>query len=667
MPSKEVQSADKKPENRKSLLATPRPSHAILPPDGPIPVPARKIKVHVANRHTKTLGVKPAISRIGSCEEPRIHDNIRKDKDPKSFTQNLFDTVASKLLHRANASSCHAPWAPSNETAPLVGSSNLDMNVLEPKIDGEISKKAEKETEKPLTTDTEFTGAAHDYNPTQIDFVPDVASVESKTTSSDIGSVGGMIQGSPSLGKGWESLETSGNDGKSDLAVNIEAEKSTLGIAILPSKVSQPDSLLEGLDVAGTTPLQKTSVSAAGRSEPTTDFPAQSLSHFTSANIIALRELRDVCHASLYEQHWWLKFLGRTDLPQHSSKCSSYGDFLAYSGQSMTYILSNVDALLQSFLHHEDSNACSKTVRPYDFPLIVDLFRKLRRIDMHPQKIFPSLWISVSRLYPVSAATIKRRPLTASDLDSFSFDPQPTSQGRSLNDLEACHVVKIILAALVASVPKWSPMSWIAVRKLHASGQVSPFVDADISRAEQKVIGKLVKTLHAFENEMALGLVIRLTRSIDLRYHLARARALAEDTEKSRRQYPPTFSRVLDYVNADSLKISVADNQGQPSVRCREWIDPEIASITWHPKEWPIIVEWLRAVILKEWDGKARIAKGSAVGGALGLMLHIRKQSNFHLSPCSLGSYENQMSMPPPYALTGTYFTRLSYRNGSMC
>ena len=560
-----------------------------------------------------------------SCEEPKIQDNIRKDKDPKSFTQNLFDTVAMKLLHRANASSSHAPWAPSNEKAPLLGSSNLDTDVFKPKIDGEISEKAEKDIEKPLTTDKESTRAAHDFNATQIDVVPDVTSVGSSTTSSDVVSAGAMIQGSPSFGKGLKSPETSGNNGRAHLGINIEAENPTLGAAILPSKVSQSDSLLQELEIRGTTPLQKTSISAASRSKPTIDLPAQSLSHFTSANIIALREVRDICHAGLFEQHWWLKFLGRTDLPLHSSSCGSYGDFLAYSGQSMTYVLSNVDALLHSFLHHEDSNASSKTVRPYDFPLIVDLFRKLRRIDMHPQKIFPSLWISVGRLYPVSTATMKRRPLAASELDSFSFDLQPTSQGRSLNDLEACHVVKIILAALVASVPKWSPMSWIAVRKLHASGQVSPFVDADISRAEQKVIGKLVKTLHAFENEIALSLVIRLTRSIDLRYHLARARALAEDEEKNRRQYQPTFSQVVHYVDADSLKIRVADNEGQPSVRCGEWVDLEIASVTWHPKEWPIIVEWLRAVILKEWDGKARIAKGSAVGGALGLMLHICK------------------------------------------
>ena len=188
-------------------------------------------------------------------------------------------------------------------------------------------------------------------------------------------------------------------------------------------------------------------------------------------------------------------------------------------------------------------------------------------------------------------------------------------------------MVKIILAALVASVPRCSPMGWIAVRKLHASGQVAPSVDADVSPTEQKLVARLVRTLHAFENEMALSLVVRLTRSIDVRYHLARVRSLAEDAKENRQQVQPIFARVIDYVNADDLRICVVDNGGQLSVKHAEWTDPEIEPITWHPKELPIVVEWLRAIILKEWDGKPRIAKGSAVGGALGLMLRIRKQS----------------------------------------
>ena len=552
---------------------------------------------------------------MASYEAPKSKDNIRKDKDPKSFTQNLFDTVAMKLLHQASASTNQPPWAPLNERAQLVDSSNLYSNVIEPKMPGKPPKSAEQDTEQPLMSDTESTKAAHDYNHTQNKSVPDVASTESTVS----------IQNVTSLGEGLGHSETSGNDRKAHLAVNTEAEGSSLEAATLPSKVTQPDPQLEELDVVRTTPLQKTAVLAASQSKPILGLPAQSLSHFTRANIIALRDAGAACRNDLEEQHCLLKFLGRTDLPKHSSRCGSYGDLLAYSGQSMTHVLSNVDALLQSFLHCDDSNAASKVVRPYEFPLIVELFRMLRRIDMHPQKIFPSLWISASRLYPVSAVTSRRRPLTASDRDLFAFNPPPASQSPSLNSLEACHVVKIILAALVASVPKCSPMSWLAVRKLHASGQVAPWVEIDNSPAEQKMIGKLVKTLHAFENEMALCLVKRLARSIDIRYHRARARVLAEDAEKNRRQFPPTFSRVLDYVNADSLKICVADNEGQASIKCGEWIDPEIESITWHPKEWPIIIEWLRAVILKEWDGKAKVAKGSAVGGALGLMLHIRK------------------------------------------
>ena len=627
-PSKQVRLAGKKLENRKHLHASPRASHATPTPKlasgiGPTSVPERKINVHVANGHTKTLALEPEASKAGSHQRPKNHGSIRKDKDPKSFTQSLFDTVAMKLLHRAESSSSHPPWAPSNQKAQVVDSSNTDSKILEPRIDRTVSTNAEEDVKRSLVPNMGAKGATHGDKPTQNNTKNGVASFGSDAMSSDLASISGAIQVSTSLGESPEIFKPSGNNGEADPTLDIEVKESTLNTATLPSEVQ--DSQLDELDVAGTTALQKTSVSTSTHSRPILDFSAQSLSHFTRANIIALKEARALCGEDMHEQHWLLAFLGRTDLPHHSSTCGSYGDFLAFSGQSMTYILSNVDALLQSFLHCDDSNVDSKVLRPYEFPLLVDLFRKLRRMDMHPQKIFPSLWISAGRLYPTSAAISKRRVLTGSGLDSLVFELIPTYHGRSLNDLETCHVVKIILAALVAYVPKCSPLSWLAVRKLHASGQVAPSVDTDNSPAEQKMIGKLVKILQTFEDERALGLAVRFTRSIDIRYHLSRARALAEDAEKNRRQFPPTFSRVLDYVNSNSLKIRVTNKEGQPSVKYEEWIDPEIEPITWHPKEWPIIIEWLRAVILKEWDGKARIAKGSAVGGALGLLLHIRR------------------------------------------
>ena len=591
---------------------------------GSTPVQGRDVKVHIADGHTKPLGLKPEASRSRNYEESKNHGHIRKNKDPKSFTQNLFDTVAMRLLHRPKASDSHPPWAPSNERTQLAGSSNLDTNILEPKVYEDVSRNGEKDAENRRVSETEYTKAPHSYNPPQVDSVSDIAFVESNTTFSDV-SASIIAQASTKLETDLENLETSGDDEKAYLDMNNAPKLSVLGAITPTPKISLPDSQSEGLGSPVKAPLQKTSVSAESRSTPTLGVPAQSLSHFTMENIVALREARAACRSDLHEQHYLLKSLGRTDLPRQASTCGSYGDFLAYSGQSMTYILSNVDALLQSFLHCDDSNAACKVVRSYDFALIVDLFRRLRRIDMHPHKIFPSLWISAGRLYPVSAAISKRRPLTDLDLGLFSFDSPPTSQDPSLNDLESCHLIKIILAALVASVPKCSPIGWLAVRKLHASGQVAPFIDADNSPAERKMIGKLVRTLHAFENETALNLVIRLARSIDIRCHLARARALAEDTEKNRGQFPFTFSRVIDYVNADSLKICVANHENQPSVKGGDWIDPQVEPITWHPREWPIIIEWLRAVILKEWDGRAEITKGSAVGGALGLMSHIRK------------------------------------------
>ena len=619
--AKEVNPPGKKVENRRSLFAGSSSTHATSTANGIESTPSheRETKVHIANGRSKTLGLKPVTSRAGSFEKPKNNDHVRRDKDPTSFTQNIFDTVAMISLHRANPSDSHPPWAAADERAV---SSDRDGNYTESKTDGTVSKTNEKDPEKPLIPETESISAS---NPPQIKLHSDISFVRSNTSSSDVVSTSGTVQRFTKVEENLDSFQHSGNDEKAHLIIKNEAKGSEPRAVTPISKISRSESQSKELDEAKMIPLQEIPVTAANYSETTSGFPTQSLSHFTMSNIIALREVRAACCSDLYEQHCLLKFLGRIDLPQHSSTCAPYGNFLAYSGQSMTYILSSVDALLQSFLHCDDNNAASRVVRSYDFALIVDLFRKLRRIDMHPHKIFPSLWISAGRLYPVSTATSKGRSLGASDLVSFPFNFAPTSQRCSLNDLEACHVVKIILAALVASVPKCSSMGWLAVRKLHASGQVAPLIDAENSAAEKKMIGKLVRTLHAFENETALNLVIRLARSIDIRYHLARTRALAEDADKNCRKFPPTFSRVVDYVNADSLKICVVGDEAQPSVKGGEWIDPEVEPITWHPREWPIIIEWLRAVILKEWDGKAKIAKGSAVGGALGLMLHICK------------------------------------------
>ena len=535
-----------------------------------------------------------------------------------------------KNLHRANAYDSRSPQAASDERAHLGVSSDLGDNHAGPKTHRNVSKTREKDAEEPLLPEPELASNSYGCNPHQVDSVSGISlsrnnlptNVESP---SNMVSPSDMVQSSTKAENELDDSQHSGNDEKVHLAINNETKKPASRAVTPVLKNLELDPQSKEPDEAEMTPLQEIPISAAGHSGTTSGFLAQSLSHFTASNIIALREVWAACRSDLYDQHWLLKFLGRIDLPHNSSTCASYGSFLAYSSQSMAYILSNVDALLQSFLHCDDSNAACKVLRSYDFALIVDLFRKLRRIDMHPHKIFPSLWISAGRLYPVSTATSKRRPSGASDLVSFSFNLTSTSQGRSLNDLEACHVVKITLAALVASVPKCSSMGWLAVRKLHASGQVAPLIDAGNSAAEKKMIGKLVRTLHAFENETALNLVVRLARTIDIRYHLARARALAEDADKNCRQFPPTFSRVIGYVNADNLEIRVAGNEGQPSIKSGDWIDPEAEPMTWHPREWPIIIEWLRAVILKEWDGKAKIAKGSAVGGALGLMLHICK------------------------------------------
>ena len=623
----------KKSEIRRNSPASPKSGQATLKSNlasgaGSIPDYGRKIRVRIADGQTKTLGLKPEIQRAQSHEEPKGSNQNRKDKDPKSFTQNLFDTVAMNLLSRGNTLDGRLPWAPSNQRAQAARSTTLYSPSPETKTDGDVLKNTEEDAEQRPIIITETTKASQSCDLFRDDPTGGIAFDRGNNTSLDVFSSSIPVQDTAKLNGKHVDIEAPNDHWEKQLTGDNEEDESAQGATKPTPNVSEADLESYNLGEAGAMLQPKTSVLGSCQPEQAPKPVAHSLSHFTAKNVIALREMRAACRSDLHEQHLFLRSLGRTDLPQHPSKCGSYGYLLAYRGQSLTYILSNTEALLRSFLHCDDRNTTSISVSSYDFGSIVISFRELHLIDMHPCKIFPSLWISAGRLYPTPTAISKRRPSTALDLDSFPLDVLSTSPDCPLSDLEVCHIAKIMLAALVASVPRCSTRDWLAVRKLHASGRVAPSIDADNSPAETKRIGNLVRTLQAFESGPALNLVSRLAKSVDIRYQLARAEELAEKSDKRRKKRPSMFSQVIGYVNSDCVKIvkiGLANDKPQPSIKGGGRINTRKTPVTWHREQWPIIVEWLRAVILREWDGKARIKQGSAVRGALGLMSNIRK------------------------------------------
>ena len=567
-------------------------------------------------------------------DKTSMRDQVRKEKDPKSFTQNLFNTFAMKLLQFSKIPYGYGQWAPWNEDYQLPHMSNQASNTADQELNQAKPGEVEKKPYKSLPLEIDSREMVFDLNKLQHN------AVEADSASSDA---------DLDIGSGREALpreKTSGHVSPTneDCSKPFLAIPCTDRVIKTPSSISFTSSMLSqhtrfALGRLGASET-KDSFTAEEAIVPLPFFfgpcqPPQSLSHLTSANILELLKMMVANHCDVYEQHGFLLSMGRID---HSSRALKlppgeafpYERYDMYIAQSMTFVLSSVEALLQSFLHFDHTNEASRVVWSYDFPLMVHSFRNLFSIECFPDKILESLWVSAGRLYVPSVVRFKntaiRRSVSAksSAICSLSLAPPLTPQD-SLDDLEACHIIKVIFAALVAAVPRCKPKTWDVVRKLHASGKVGPFTNRNDPDIGENIIDRVLSAIHMFQDEAALDLIKRLVRAVAARYFLPESlRERVARVHDKQRQYDRAFiARILLYVNADRCRVVVADCEDRPSVKNGRWVD-YVHRMTWDARDcWPVIIEWLRAVILKEWDGKPRVAKCSAVGGALEFLSYI--------------------------------------------
>ena len=349
----------------------------------------------------------------------------------------------------------------------------------------------------------------------------------------------------------------------------------------------------------------------------------QCLSHLSIDNVKGLIATVSSNYSDLFNEHHLLLSQGRTDVPlcacSHTpGEVECYKAFLTFSEQSITYVLSNTEALMQSFLHNISDTGSPMGVLPYEFPLMVSTFRLLRAIDFHPFNILPSLWTSVGYIHPLRPSR-KRESSIASSLQS------PTSFAKPLEDVEVFHVAKIAFAAVVASVPICNIETMNAVAKLRASGNIAPNIRSGSSLQYGEWLEKFLGVVDCFEDEMALSVVRRLVMGI------VAQECEPRPPEGNREPYWANENVIVDtitYLEAGYLKILVGENQPSPSLRGAKWVNmyhSKSAEALQQP--FSVIVEWLRTLIVKEWDGKAHVSWRSTVGGALRLLTEICKCS----------------------------------------
>lgn len=279
--------------------------------------------------------------------------------------------------------------------------------------------------------------------------------------------------------------------------------------------------------------------------------------------------------------------------------------------RSLFYALSDPETLLLSF--HDSNQAFKDSPLPHlDSHRLVNSFRDWSH--RNGALIFDSLWLALEAVFvpPPELGLHKSPRLKPSRKGASSEDwPEETQVNkkailsRYLSTQEAAHIVMICIHALTSSVPIGSPHVWAQIRKLRSWGIIIPHEASDTGSFTQHSMD----IIDALEHEPAFRLANRLCRAIGMRCcfehilgSLNPGDAESPATDQSLLHVLAQHLEVVERVELANKRILNPDQdmEGDPG-----WT----VSATF--------MEWLRSVIIKEWDSKAEINKWSSVGSAV--------------------------------------------------
>ena len=356
----------------------------------------------------------------------------------------------------------------------------------------------------------------------------------------------------------------------------------------------------------------------------TEPFRPQTLSHFSPENITDLCDMVQTCNGLNHIDQRFSESMGRTVTPipiqlytKHDVLNSRMS--MAFADQSIAYVLSNTPALLRSFRSPDGTTL--------GLPTIVESFRNLRLLDYEPHKIMPCLAITTGTLYP-DAVLKSRSPVLKArrSAKGVEMNRQPHHGAESpcvpprntLDNDETGHIIKIAFAALVAALPLLKPSLWEVVRILRASGFVAPdwYMDGVVLN-----VTILCEVMDALEDEKSIALMTKLVKVIAARNCADKMSGSScqsrTDTKKSQSRPSDTIGRV--YMEVVRLLMSNKTDIEAGDFKEHVELEKSAVSVT------SAIVEWLRTVILKHWDGKPKVYRWGPVGGAIEQMSFLCK------------------------------------------
>lgn len=560
-------------------------------------------------------------------------------KDPKSFTQNLFDTEAMKMLQLAKVKESILQWAPwfkkegdipQQELGPISGDINTISDGIEACHSLDARNHAESSTNQTRTLangEPKLNGNSRSDSKPSMGCRPS-QQIEDSSPSSESHSWGlQQTDNAASAQKTHRTTNIDQPDNRLNLSTRgekqISDEKDNLEIKVLDKEYDHRRAGGEVIkfrrNIKASSPSTDPFIFDDGHVEQ-----PQTLSRFTLESIAALVSTIKSVIPEPHDEYNFQQSFGR--IPKHCRMASFVEGTsteqemnLAFGTQSIIYVLSTGHALLESFIHTAEADtAHSKKSVP--FHEIVQAFRLLREIDYHPSNIISSLWISVGKLHPPTSVRSKSALIKAcrsirSGRSSHGFKLESQIADTDLiPNADAVHIAKISLAALVALIPECDPTDWSKVQKLRGEGRIIP----ERVLPQDNFTDITLEVFDSLHDDMALSLMRRLVRAITARQCLSEISNYQEtNSGRDSATHGEDFMDILVRAITDAEIMTTS-----PGVDASDSSEQEKSQKFYLS----VLVEWLRSLILSEWEGQAEVPRWGLVGGALELMSHICNQ-----------------------------------------
>ncbi|KAJ5267177.1 hypothetical protein N7478_009985 [Penicillium angulare] len=355
---------------------------------------------------------------------------------------------------------------------------------------------------------------------------------------------------------------------------------------------------------------------------------AQTVSHLTAEIIDGLGQI--MVESSEDEEAWReeidrIQYAGSFDHPDWRFATSRQRQAFPFISQSVYFVLGNTTHILRSFGTNSIPNSTSSkgaTDNRLDVSRLQGSLQNLFTIC--PWDIaLHSLWGALDKLFVPpndfsSSARHSRRSSHSSTMTGPTTAPplarriSEVANEDHLSDGDAAYIATVALFALVSSIPNIDVSTWRQILQMRAAGGVAS--SAVMEKLSSDQAQQAMDATDKLEHELGLRLVNRLVRALCARlaYHeISKARQVYT-LELPKQRKISVLDRIVDHLSEHhTFRNSGADHPShQPT-------GPS-----------PVIVEWLRTLLLREWDGNPELARSSAAGGAVQILALMYKERN---------------------------------------